>query len=455
MPGLPRVVIVGAGFAGLQAAQTLAGARADVLILDRNNYHTFFPLLYQVAAAELEPEDIVYPVRSILRGKKYLRFLVEDVTGVDLENRLVRTGNHVFPYDYLILALGSRAHFFGVEGASKYAFELKTLEQAIAVRNHILFRFERALSETDPAKRKQLLTFAVIGGGPTGVEYIGALAELIRGPLSRDYPALDLQEVRLLLLEGADHLLPGLPAPLQAYALKRLKKMGVEVQLGAMVTRITPESLTLKDGTTIRLSTVIWTAGVHGAPPPEAAALPILANEQVKVLPTLQVPGHPEVYVVGDLARFQEEDQPLGMVATVAVQEGEMAARNILRQIGGHAPAEFHYLDLGSLAVIGRNAAVVHMLGRNFSGFLAWLLWLGVHIFRLIGFRNRLLVLIDWAWDYLFFERGVRLIVPIPQRHTPPHGFIDVSTDLSEPIPTDLSEKMGNYHTERESQVRN
>jgi NADH:ubiquinone reductase (H+-translocating) len=415
MPDRAKVVIVGAGFGGLRAARVMAGSQTEVLVIDRNNYHTFFPLLYQVAAAELEPEDIIYPVRSIFRGKQHLDLHIDEVTGVDLEKRLVKTMNHVFPYDYLVLAPGSTAHFFGVEGASKYAFQLKTLEDAIALRNHILFRFERALLETEQEKRKQMLTFAVIGGGPTGVEFTGALAELIRGPLSKDYPALDFKEVRLLLLEAADHLLPGLPERLQVYALKRLQKMGVTVRLGAGVTRITPGDLTLKDGTVIALETAIWTAGVRGALPAQTVALPFLHNGQVQVLPTLQVPGHPEIYVVGDLARIDEEGQPMGMMATVAIQEGEMAARNILRQIIGRAPAAFHYQDLGTLAVIGRNAAAVHLLRRDFTGFFAWLLWLSVHIYRLIGFRNRLLVLIDWAWDYLFFERGVRLIMPAPE----------------------------------------
>lgn len=411
----PKIIIVGAGFAGLRAARALARSQADVLVLDRNNYHTFFPLLYQVAAAELEPEDIVYPVRSTLRGKKHLRLLVDEVTGVDSENKLVKTATHIFPYDYLVLASGSSTHHFGVEGASKYAFQLKTLEDAIALRNHILFRFERALYETDQEKKKQMLTFAVIGGGPTGVEFSGALAELVRGPLSKDYLDLDFKEVRILILEAAGQLLPGFPDRLQIYALKRLQEMGVEVRLGTMVTRITSDSLTLKDGSVIRLETVVWTAGVHGAPPDNAATLPILANGQVKVLPTLQVPGYPDIYVVGDLAHFEENGKPMGMVATVAIQEGETAARNILRQMDGQAPVAFHYQDLGTLAVIGRNAAAVHLLGRNFTGFFAWLLWLSVHIFRLIGFRNRLLVLINWAWDYLFFERGVRLIVPLPE----------------------------------------
>ncbi len=415
MADRPKIVIVGAGFAGLWAARALARSRADVLILDRNNYHIFFPLLYQVAAAELEPEDIIYPVRSILRGKPNLRLRVDNVTGVDTEKRLVNTVNQVFPYDYLILAMGSNTHFFGVEGASEYALQLKTVENAIAIRNHILYRFERALYETDPEKRRRMLAFAIIGGGPTGVEFAGALAELVRGPLSKDYAALDFKEVRFLLLEASDHLLPGMPERLQAYAMKRLQKMGVEVHLGATVTRITPESVSLKDGTVIPVETAIWTAGVHGAPPAQSGDLHILRNGQVDVLPTLQVPGHPEVYITGDLAKLEENGHPLPMVALLATQEGTMAAKNILRQLKGQAPLPFHYLDIGTLAAIGRNAAAVHLLGRDFTGFFAWLFWLGLHIFRLIGFRNRLLVMVDWAWDYLFFERGVRLIVSLPK----------------------------------------
>jgi NADH dehydrogenase len=410
-------VIVGAGFGGLRAARVLARSKVDVLILDRNNYHTFFPLLYQVAAAELEPEDIIYPVRSTLRRHARVQLLVEEVLDVDPEKRLVKTEKHEFPYDYLIMAPGSTPHFYGVEGASDHTFQLRTIQDAIALRNHILLRFERALCETDPGKRRQMLTFAIVGGGPTGVEFAGALAELIRGPLSKDYQALDFKEVRFLLLEASDHLLTGLPEKLQRYALQRLQKMGMEVRLEAQVRRVTPESLSLQNGSVIALETVIWTAGVRGAAPAHNSFLPVRQNGQVSVLPTLQVPGQPRIYTIGDLAHFEDNDHPVAMIAPAAVQEGEMAARNILRQIRAEPPLPFHYQDLGRLAAIGRNAAAVQLAGRNFTGFFAWLLWLGVHIFRLIGFRNRLLVLIDWAWDYLFFERGVRLIVSLPEQH--------------------------------------
>jgi len=411
----PQVVIVGAGFGGLWAARALASSQADVLVLDRNNYHTFLPLLYQVAAAELEPEDIIYPIRSLLRRQKRVRFLMDDVTGIDLSGRQVQTAHHIFPYDYLILALGSAPHFFGVSGASEKAFQLKTLDQAIALRNHILFRFERALCETDAQKRRQMLTFTIVGGGPTGVEFTGALAELIRGPLVKDYPQLDFkQEVSILLLEASERILSGLPDALQVYAQKRLRRQGVDVRLGAAVSQVTSQAVHLKDGTVIPTETVVWTAGVRGEALPHPAELAEARNGRLKVLPALQIPGHPEVYVVGDLAYVEENGRPLPMVAPVAIQEAKMAAQNIIRQMNGQEPLPFQYHDPGTMVTIGRNAAVVQLGGRSFTGFPAWMVWLSVHLYNLIGFRNRLLVLINWAWDYFFYERTQRLIVPAP-----------------------------------------
>jgi NADH dehydrogenase len=412
----PRVVIIGAGFAGLWAARTLAHSQADVLVLDRNNYHTFFPLLYQVAAAELEPEDIVYPVRSLLRGQKNTRFLMNEVTKVDLAAKQVKTTDHFFPYDFLILATGSTDFFFGVIGAAEHAFQLKTLEQAIALRNQILYRFERALCETDPARRQQMLTFVIVGGGPTGVEFAGALAELIRGPLVKDYPGLDPDGMHVLLLEAADHLLGALPLPLGHYAEKRLRKMGVEIHLGTAVSQIGPELVQCKDGMIIPTETVIWTAGVRGRP--IDAGLPVRKNGQIEILPTLQSPDHPEVYILGDLAHLEEAGLALPMLGPVATQQGQAAARNILRQASGRAPVPFHYVNRGTMATIGRNAAIAHIWGHAFTGFPAWILWLSIHLYGLIGFRNRLLVLINWAWDYLFYERAVRLIVSLPVSQT-------------------------------------
>ena len=416
MNGLPKVVIVGAGFGGLWAARALAGAPVDVLILDRNNFHTFLALLYQVAAAELSPEDIIYPVRSIIRRHRNLRFVMDEVAEIDFSARQINTTSRLYSYDYLVLAPGSLSHDFNLPGISENAFELKTIGQAIALRNHILSCFERTLVESDPERRKQMLTFTIAGGGPTGVEFTGALAELIRGPLLKDYPDLDFKEVQIILLEATNRLLTGLPERLQTYTQAHLEKIGVQVRLGTAVSQVTPQEVHLADGTSIPTQTVVWTAGVRGEIPGGSGNLPQAHNGQVEVSPTLQTPMYPGVYVIGDLSHFMEAGQPLPMVAPVAMQQGVVAAQNILRQINGQAPQPFHYRDPGTMVTIGRNAAVAYIKGRSFTGFFAWLVWLGVHLFRLIGFRNRLVVMFNWAWDYLFYERSVRLIIPLGRK---------------------------------------
>lgn len=414
----PRVVIVGAGFGGLWAARGLTRLPVEVVLIDRNNYHTFLPLLYQVAAAELEPEEIVYPVRSILRKFSNVRFIMAEVENVDLATRVLTAADLRLPYDFLILAMGSTTHFFGVPGASEYALPLKTLEQGITLRNHILRCFERAVQEPDADRRRTLLTCVIVGGGPTGVEFAGALAELIRGPLRRDYPTLDLREVRVVLLEAMPTALPGWPARLGDYTLDRLRGMGVEVRAECPVSRLTRQSVIVGDGTVIPTTTVVWTAGVHGDPRVERYGVPTGRGGRVSVLPTLQVVDHPEVYVVGDLAFI--EATPVPMIAPVAIQQGTAAAQNIGRHLAGVAPLPFRYRDRGMMATIGRNAAVAQVWGQSISGFPAWVLWLSVHLFNLIGFRNRLVVLINWGWDYFSFERAVRLILPTgPEPPTP------------------------------------
>jgi NADH dehydrogenase len=418
----PKVVIVGAGFGGLWAARVLARAPVDVTVVDRNNYHTFLPLLYQVAAAELEPEDIIYPVRSILHRNANTHFLMAEVSGIDPNHRMVRMGSQGIRYDYLILSAGSKAHFFGVAGAEENSFHLKTLDDAVLLRNHILCRFESAIYETDVHLRQQMLTFTIIGGGPTGVEYAGALAELVRVPLRRDYPDLDFHQVRILLLEATGRLLTGVPERLHNYTLKHLTKMGVDVQLNSPVSQITSHAVILKDGRTIPTETAVWTAGVGGVSLTQNWDFPTRRNGQVDVLPTLQVAGHNDLYIVGDLAHVEQEGYPLQQIATVATQEGEWAARNIRRQVEGAEPEPFEYHDPGMLAVTGRNAAVVRLGRFTFTGFPAWLIWLSVHLYRLIGFHNRLSVLINWAWDYLFFDRVVRLITPRPQEQASEKG---------------------------------
>ena len=407
-----RVVIVGAGFGGLAAARALRGYDLDVVLVDRNNYHTFHPLLYQVAAAELEPEQIAYPVRSILRKIPFINFVMREVTEFDLTARTVKTADQSIPYDFLILAIGSVSNFFGVSGAAQCAFELKTLDHGIALRNHILSQFEHAAEDLNPARRQQALTFAIVGGGPTGIEFAGALLELFRGSFRKDYPMLDFGDVQVVLLEAGDTLLPGLPKCCRAYALARLRTMGVHVRLQSSVAAVTPDGVQLRDATMIPAKTVVWTAGVAGNPAAETFGLPMARHGRVAVLPTLQVPNHLEVYVIGDLAHLEQDEQPLPMIAPVAMQQGTAAARNILRQIAGENPLSFQYRNRGTMATIGRNLAVAHVGRRSFTGRLAWWIWLGVHLVNLIGFRNRLLVLINWAWDYWLYERAVRLILP-------------------------------------------
>jgi NADH dehydrogenase len=408
----PNVAVLGSGFGGLWATKALAQGPVDVSLIDRHNYHTFFPLLYQVGAAELEPEDIAQPLRKIFWNQSNVHFFLGDVQGVDLSAKVVRIPGHEIHYDYLVVGLGGKPNFFGIPGVAEYAFTLKSLEQGIVLRNQILTSFERAACEQDPELRQAWLTFTIVGAGPTGVEFAGALMELIHGSLERDFPGLDFKQVRVLLLEAQDHLLNDMPGGLRDYAHRRLVKMGVDVRLSSPLVKISPQEVHLKDGTRIASRTVVWTAGVQGSIPGDQWGLATNRHNQVEVLPTLQVPDHPEVYVVGDLAGIRQDGQPLPMVAQVGIQTGATAGRNILRQVAGQHPLPFRYRDKGTLDVIGRNAAVAYIGRRAFRGFLAWLIWVGVHIFNLIGFRNRLLLMIDWAWAYIFYEHGVRLIVP-------------------------------------------
>jgi NADH dehydrogenase len=409
---LPKVVVVGGGFGGLWAARALARARVEILILERNNYHTFLPLIYQVAAAELEPEDVAYPVRNILRKLPNVRMEMVDVETIDIPMHRIRTSKRSIPYDYLILANGSEASFFGITGASEYAFPLKTLEDAITLRNNILYSFEMAIQEEDSEQRRRMLTFTIVGGGPTGVEIAGALAELIRGPLMKDYPDLDSKEIRMVLIEASDNLLPGFPECCRNYSSSRLRQMGIEMYVESPVTQVTRDSIRLKNGQVIPTQTVVWTAGIRGASLAQNADLELTQNGRVKVLVTLQVRDHPEIYVIGDLAYFEDGGKSLPMIAPVAIQQATTAARNIARQTRGKSPEPFHYRDPGVMVVIGRNTAIARLKNKSFTGFPAWVLWLTVHIYKLIGFRNRLLVLINWAWDYFFYERVVKLILP-------------------------------------------
>ncbi|MEW6496310.1 MAG: NAD(P)/FAD-dependent oxidoreductase [Cyanobacteriota bacterium] len=410
----PRVVIVGAGFGGLKAARVLARSGVDILLIDRNNYHTFIPLLYQVAAAELKPEQIAYPVRKVFRKMPNARFLRAEVKQVDFQSQVVETDGPAIPYDFLVLATGSQVQYLGVPGAKEYALTMNTLEEAVALRNHILWCFEQAVRENDPIQRQQLLTLVIVGGGPTGVELAGALIELIQGPLVKDYPTLNIQQVRVILLQAGDRLLADLPQRLGEYTQKQLRNRGVKVHLQSKVSKVTPETVYLQDGTAIFAKTIIWVAGVEATVPPPAGKLSPAAKQQVAVLPTLQLPKHPQVYVIGDSAYLEDNGQPLPSVAPVAIQQGEAVAQNIKRQLRDLLPQPFRYKDKGRAAIIARNAGVVHMNKLAFTGFPAWLLWLGIHLYYLPGVRNRLGVLLSWVCDYWFCDRSVRLILPKP-----------------------------------------
>jgi NADH dehydrogenase len=406
----PTVVIVGGGFGGLNAARALRRAPVKVVLLDRNNYHLFQPLLYQVATAGLEPEQIAKPVRAILRGQKNFDFQMVEVVGVDFAQRRLDTSAGPISYDFLVLSHGGETNFFGLDSMMKNGLGLKDIPDAVRIRNHVLTCFEQAMIVSDPELRRQLLTFIVVGGGPTGVEMAGALTELIRLVLVKDYPLLNIKDVRILLLEATDKILAALPERLREAAVKTLWRKWIDVRFSAVVADFDGERVRLKSGEVIPARTAIWAAGVKAAPLNGRLGLSAGRQGRIPVEPTLQVQGHPEVYIIGDAAYLEQNGEPLPMVAPVAIQMGQSVARNIARALRGKPLEPFHYRDQGTLATIGRNAAVANVYGIQAKGFLAWVMWLGIHIIQLIGFRNKLFVLLNWAWDYFFYERAARLI---------------------------------------------
>ncbi len=407
---LPHVVIVGSGFGGLRAARALAGKPVRVTMIDKRNYHLFQPLLYQVATAGISPHEIAYPVRAIFQRQKKFEFVMARVDGVDFAQKTVQTESGDILYDYLILAAGASVNFFGNPSLEQNALPLKDVSDAVTVRNHILRMFELAAREPDLRKRQALLTFAAVGGGPTGVETAGALSELIRLVLRKDYRNLNVENVRVILMEAAPTILNGFPAALQAAARRSLEQKKVEVRVEAKVSNYDGERLTLEGGEVIPARTVLWSAGVRAASLMGKLGVAQASMGRVRVLPSLQLPGHAGVYVVGDAAYLEENGRALPMVAQAAMQQGERAAQNILADIEKKPLTPFRYTDLGSMATIGRNAAVAAAFGMQFRGFPAWFVWLVVHLVGLIGFRNRLIVLINWTWDYFFYDRAVRLI---------------------------------------------
>lgn len=400
----PRVVILGAGFAGLNAAKALKGAEVDITIIDRRNFHLFQPLLYQVAMAALNPSDIAYPIRSIFRNQRNVRkVLLAEVTDVDLEQRLVTVVDENVPYDYLIVATGATHSYFGHDEWEPVAHGLKTVEDALTMRAHVLRAFETADSNPDDADR--LLTFVVVGAGPTGVELAGALVEIAVHAMGLEFHDVDPARARVVLVEAADRVLPPYVPSLSASARRQLEDLGVEVLTNSLVSEIDEGGVTLASGERIQAATVLWAAGVQASPVGSMVGEVDRAG-RVLVEPDLSIPGRPEVFVVGDLASV---DGVPG-VAPAAMQMG----RHVGRMLKSGVRKPFRYRDKGSLATIGRARAVADIKGLRFGGFLAWLAWLAIHIFYLIGFRNRVLVLIGWAWHYLTFRRGARIITGVP-----------------------------------------
>lgn len=411
----PRVAVLGAGFAGMNAVQQLGSLPVEVVMVDRRNYHLFQPLLYQVATAGLSPGDIAYPIRAVFRKQENFVFRLADVTGINLEARTLLTSVGPISYDYLILAVGSETNFFGNQLLEQHAFELKDLSDAEGIRNHLLRMFELSTHTEDPDLCQALRTFVVVGGGPTGVECSGAISELIRLVLTKDFPELDEGSTRVILLEMQSQILPGFPSELSESALKTLERKKVEVLLGETVAEYDGSKVTLKSGEVIHANTLIWAAGVKAAGIVDKLGAEQARQGRVVVEPTLQLPGHPEVFVVGDAAYMEADGASLPMVAPVAIQQAKRAVANIQNMLEGKPLQDFVYRDPGSLATIGRNAAVARVGRFHFHGFLAWVVWLAVHLFWLVGFRNRLLVFINWAWDYVLYERAVRLITPPPE----------------------------------------
>lgn len=431
MPPRPTIVVIGAGFGGLSAVRALRGTDAEIVVIDRKNHHTFQPLLYQVASAGLSPADIAAPIRRILRRQPNCRVVLGEVTGIDLAARTVSTAEAEFAYDHLILATGATHSYFGRDDWAPHAPGLKTVEDAVDIRRRVLTAFEFAENAADDEARRAALTFAIIGAGPTGVEMAGALAEIALTVIRSDYRHIDTASARVILIEAADRVLPAMNADCSRHALTQLQSLGVACWLGRTVTDVDAQGLTLGEGGNterLRARTIIWAAGVKASPLGALIATQARVEPdrrgRVPVRPDLTIEGHPEVFVIGDLASAASPDgEPVPGVAPAAMQMGRHAGRTIARGladpsgVGAHAP--FRYKDKGLIATIGRHRATGTLFGRDLHGFVAWVLWAWVHLFFLIGFRNRLLVMVQWTWNYLTHQRGARLITD-PVQAAPP-----------------------------------
>ena len=406
----PHVVIIGGGFGGLRAARGLSRHPVRITLLDRRNHHLFQPLLYQVATAGLSPGDIAAPIRWILRGQKNVQVLLGEVLDIDLAAKVVKLADASVPYDYLVIATGATHSYFGRDEWEPFAPGLKTIEDAIEMRRRVLLAFELAERQAAEGEGQIQLNFVVIGGGPTGVELAGTLAEIARRVLAHEFASIDPKRTRIILLEGGPRVLPAYSEDLSRSAENQLRRLGVEVQTSAMVTRVEADAVYVGD-TRIPAVVILWAAGVAASPLGKKRGAPIDRAGRVMVEPDLSVPGHPEVFVIGDLAALKDKNgKPLPGLAPVAMQEGDAVAKTISRDLKHKPRKPFHYFDKGTLATIGRAAGVAQFGKIHISGYFAWLSWLFIHIFFLIGFRNRLLVMIEWAWSYFTYQRGARLI---------------------------------------------
>ena len=406
----PHVVIIGGGFGGLMAARKLARSPVRITLIDRKNHHTFQPLLYQVATAGLSPGEIAAPIRWILRGRPNIQVLLAEVQDFDLSRRVVKISNEEIPYDYLIVAAGATHAYFGHDEWEPLAPGLKTIEDALELRRRILLAYELAERRSASGEDELPLNFVVVGGGPTGVELAGTLAEIAHRVLANEFRSIDPKRTRILLLEGGPRILPAYPEDLSQSAVDQLQRLGVEVQTSSLVTGIEPGAVRMGEART-PAAVILWAAGVAASPLGKKLGVPVDRAGRVLVNPDLSIAGHPEVFVIGDLATLKDDHgKLLPGVAPVAMQEGTATAKNIQRDLRHEPRQNFHYVDKGSLATIGRAAAVADFGKFHVSGFIAWLSWLFIHIFFLIGFRNRIIVLIQWAWSYFTYERGARLI---------------------------------------------
>lgn len=430
--GMKQIVIVGAGFAGLNAAKQMRNVKdAEVTVIDRENHHLFQPLLYQVAMAALSPADIAVPIRSLLTDRN-LRVIKAAAQSVDVARRCVLTDVGEFAYDYLLLACGAQHSYFGHESWEPVAPGLKSLSQATEIRRRVLEAFEAAERENDQEKRRRYLTFVVVGGGPTGVELAGAIGEMSRYTLAKDFRSIDPRQTRVVLIEAGPRILPAFDARLAARAMRDLESLGVQVWTGAAVTNITAEGVTIGNEQ-MGSGTVLWAAGVRAADIGRTLGAPLDRAGRVVTGPDLTIPDHPEVFVAGDMSSRDNQGRPLPGVALVAMQQGQYFARMIQHDLKGRPRSPFSYVDMGQMATIGRSRAVAEFGKLRLSGWFAWWFWLLVHIYRLSGFRNRLSVLIQWAWSYVTFSRGARLIVGKEWQAYPAAAHDGPATPASKP----------------------